>query len=195
MRRIAHPRAITIKDGLGRPFFVRVLQRFVLLCVSAWCVSGLAQEVIYRCGQEYTNAPKDPSRCERLSEQAVTVISGLRTQQLVPAVALPAGQTPDETRTKAEPPRTVSERQIERDVQARTILAQELERVQKQHQNLLLTYNQSAPIKSAGEQSSPRQYQEREATLKAAIDRAERDIDSLQRELARRPAPVKVSKP
>jgi hypothetical protein len=195
MRRIAHPRAITIKDGFGRPFFVHFFRQLVYLWVGAWCVSGLAQEVIYRCGQEYTNAPKDPSRCERLSEQAVTVITGVRTQQLVPAVALPAGQTPDEARTKAEPPRTVSERQSERDVQARTILAQELERVQKQHQALLLSFNQSAPIKSAGEQSSPRQYQEREATLKAAIDRAERDIDSLQRELARRPVALKAAKP
>jgi hypothetical protein len=33
------------------------------------------------------------------------------------------------------------------------------------------------------------------ATLKAAIDRAERDIDSLQRELARRPVALKASKP
>jgi hypothetical protein len=191
---IAPPRAITIKDGLGRPFFVRVLQQLVLLWVGAWCVSGLAQEVIYRCGQEYTNAPKDLSRCERLSEQAVTVITGLRTQP-APVAATPADPMPDEARTKAEPSRTVSDRQSERDVQARTILAQELERVQKQHQGLLLTYNQGAPLKSVGEQSSPRQYQERVATLKAAIDRAERDIDSLQRELARRPVALKAAKP
>lgn len=194
MRRIAPPRAITIKDGLGRPFFVRVLQQLVLLWVGAWCVSGLAQEVIYRCGQEYTNAPKDPTRCERLSEQAVTVITGLRTQP-APVAPIPADPMPDETRTKAEPSRTVSDRQSERDVQARTILAQELERVQKQHQALLITFNQGAPLKSASEQSSPRQYQERVATLKAAIDRAERDIDSLQRELARRPVALKASKP
>lgn len=194
MRRIAPPRAITIKDGLGRPFFVRVLQQLVLFLVGAWCVSGLAQEVIYRCGQEYTNAPKDPTRCERLSEQAVTVITGLRTQP-APVAPIPADPMPDETRTKAEPSRTVSDRQSERDVQARTILAQELERVQKQYQGLLLTYNQGAPLKSASEQSSPRQYQERVATLKAAIDRAERDIDSLQRELARRPVALKASKP
>ena len=194
MRRIAPPRAITIKDGLGRPFFVRVLQQLVQLWVGAWCVSGLAQEVIYRCGQEYTNAPKDPTRCERLAEQAVTVITGLRTQP-APVAAIPSDPMPDETRTKAEPPRTVSDRQSERDVQARTILAQELERVQKQHQGLLLTYNQGAPLKSEAEQSSPRQYQERVATLKAAIDRAERDIDSLQRELARRPVAVKAAKP
>lgn len=194
MRRIALLRAITIKDGLGRPFFVRLFQQVLLACVGTWCVSGLAQEVIYRCGQEYTNAPKDPTRCERLSEQAVTVITGLRTQP-APVAAIPADPMPDEVRTKAEPSRTVSDRQSERDVQARTILVQELERVQKQHQGLLLTYNQGAPLKSAGEQSSPRQYQERVATLKSAIDRAERDIDSLQRELARRPVAVKAAKP
>lgn len=194
MRRIAPPRAITIKDGLGRPFFVRLLQQLVLLWVGAWCVNGQAQEVMYRCGQEYTNAPKDLARCERLAEQAVTVITGLRTQ-LTPVTPIPADPMPDEVRTKAEPLRTVSDRQSERDVQARTILAQELERVQKQHQAMLITFNHGAPHKSAGEQSSPLQYQERVVTLKAAIDRAERDIDSLQRELARRSVAVKASKP
>jgi hypothetical protein len=113
MRRIAPTRAITIKDGLGRPFFVRFLQQLVLLWFGAWCVSGLAQEVIYRCGQEYTNAPKDLSRCERLSEQAVTVITGLRTQP-APVAAISAEPMPDEARTKAEPSRTVSDRQSER---------------------------------------------------------------------------------
>lgn len=194
MRRIAHPRAITIKDGLGRPFFVSLSRHVLLLCAGLWCLSGWAQEVIYRCGQEYTNAPKDLTRCERLAEQAVTVITGLRTQP-APVAVIPADPMPDETRTKAEPPRTVIDRQGERDVQARTMLAQELERVQKQHQALLLSFNQGAPLRSASEQTAPLQYQERVASLKAAIDRTERDIDSLQRELARRPAPMKAAKP
>ena len=194
MRHIAPSRAIPTKDGFGRPFFMHVFRQGVLVWALAWCASGVAQEVIYRCGQEYTNAPRDPSRCERLAEQAVTVITGVRSQP-APAVAMPAAQMPEEERTKAEPSRTVTDRQSERDVQARTILAQELERVQKQHHDLLLTYNQGAPLKLASEQTSPLQYHERVATLKAAIARTGRDIDSLQRELSRRPVAVKASKP
>ncbi|MEY4027378.1 MAG: hypothetical protein RLZZ329_1098, partial [Pseudomonadota bacterium] len=37
--------------------------------------TAAAQAVIYRCGTEYTNAPRDMTQCERLTEQAVTVIS------------------------------------------------------------------------------------------------------------------------
>ena len=48
-------------------------------CLLACLLGGglpwpaLAQDTIYRCGREYTNAPNDPVRCERLADQAVTV--------------------------------------------------------------------------------------------------------------------------
>jgi hypothetical protein len=166
------------------------------------CWSGMAQEVIYRCGQEYTNAPRDISQCERLSEQAVTVIPGLRPQPArqaagseAPVLAPVVAPAPDESRVKSEPAQTATVQQSERDVQARTILAQELERMQKQHQALLQEYQKGEPAKLLAEASAPQKYKERVAAIKAAIERTERDIDSVQRELARRPMALKAVKP
>ena len=160
--------------------------------------SVLAQEVIYRCGQEYTNAPRDIARCERLPDQAVTVIPGLRPQTARQATGsdTPAlAPVPDEARFKSEPAQAATVPQSERDVQARTILAQELERMQKQHQALVQAYMQGEPAKLVAEASAPLKYQERVAAIKAAIERTERDIDSVQRELARRPMALKAVKP
>jgi uncharacterized protein Yka (UPF0111/DUF47 family) len=92
-------------------------------------------------------------------------------------------------------PTSPTPQQNERDSQARTILVRELEKVQKQHQTWVLAYNQGAPEKLASDLSSPQKYAERVAALKAAIDRAERDIDSLQRELASRPVATPIAKP
>lgn len=166
----------------------------------SWSVQ--AQEVIYRCGQEYTNAPRDIARCERLPDQAVTVIPGLRPQTARQAMgsdtpALAPALAPDlgESRVKSEPAQAATVPQSERDVQARTILAQELERMQKQHQALVQAYMQGEPAKLVAEASAPQKYQERVAAIKAAIERTERDIDSVQRELARRPVALKAVKP
>ncbi|WP_396431600.1 hypothetical protein [Limnohabitans sp.] len=162
------------------------------------CWQGLAQEVIYRCGQEYTNAPRDITRCERLPEQAVTVIPGLRPQAARQAAG---SDTPvlapalDAERIKSEPAQAAAVQQSERDVLARTILAEELARMQKQHQALLQVFNQGEPTQSLAETAAPHKYQERVTELKAAIHRTERDIDSVQRELARRPLATKALKP
>lgn len=163
------------------------------LWLSLSC-SIAAQSVIYRCGHEYTNAPRDTHQCQRLTEQAVTVISGVRPPSARTGGA-PDGPVVDEARTKAEPSRPVTAVQSERDAQARTVLEQELARLQQQHQRLVHEYNQSMPAKWAAEQSDPLLYPHRVAALKAAMDRTERDIDSLQRELARRPLAVKTLKP
>ncbi len=155
---------------------------FLLLCAAVWILPAKAQEPIYRCGQEYTNTPRDVSRCERLSAQSVTVIPGPKPARgpapaapLFGAAALPV--SPDDAP------------QRQRDQQARTIVAAELDKARHRHAELLEEYRQGAPAKTATEEAHPRKYQERVVQLKAAIERQERDIDSLQRELARRPAP------
>jgi uncharacterized protein Yka (UPF0111/DUF47 family) len=76
--------------------------------------------------------------------------------------------------------------QIERDAQARTILAQELDKARAQLAQLLQSYNDGEPEKWATETRNHQKYLNRVADMKAAIERTERDIDSLQRELVRR---------
>lgn len=153
-----------------------------VLFLLAWacCPAAQAQQTIYRCGQEYTNAPRDPQRCEPLASQAITVINGTRP---VPAQPSPAPQG-----MASVPTRTPDVRQTERDAQARTILTQELDKARAQHAQLVQTYNQGAPEKWATESRNHQMYLDRVAALKAAIDRTERDIESLQRELERHPS-------
>ncbi len=154
----------------------------------------LAQEAIYRCGQEYTNAPRDTTRCERMSPQAVTVITGTRPVASLPAAAVSArvGAPPDgvrasDARTKVESVRPANAPQTERDAQARTIVSLELDKARQQLAQLVQEYNQGEPEKWASEARNHTKYLDRVAALKAAIERTERDIVSLQRELNRRP--------
>jgi hypothetical protein len=182
------------KDGLGRPFFSdghRLLAgAAALLCLSA-CAQP--QESIYRCGQEYTNAPKDKRSCVRLASQgAVTVIEGTHlnssnSSRRTPVIDGRPALVP-QTRPKVEPDRLPdTPMQRERDTQARTIVMQELEKARQQQAQLLKSYRHGEAEKSQADPRSLSQSQERLLALKAAMERNQRDIDSLQHELARRP--------
>lgn len=151
---------------------------FFCMGAGLLAVSALAQQAVYRCGQEYTNAPTDPARCERLASQPITVIAGTRVQGA--AVAAPAASTGIAAAAVASVP------QKQRDDMARSIVSAELDRAQRRHADLLAEYRLGEPVRVAEEQ--PAQYQERVARLKASVERSQRDIDSLQRELARRPS-------
>lgn len=193
MRKIAPHSA---KQGRLRPSFFLVGRAVLLALPALLSLSGAvqAQDAVYRCGQEYTNAPKDPSRCERLASQGVTVIPGLkpaRTDPLaVPTLsAAPASAALNSAVLNNAVPNTTDAPQRQRDQQARTIVASELEKTRQRHAELVQTYRQGAPAPTEADGQSPQKYQERVASLKADIERHERDIDSLQRELARRPAP------
>lgn len=171
--------------------------RMATCCWGAVSLSSLAQEVMYRCGQAYTNAPHNASLCERLATQAITVVPGMRpsgalsVRRPAPAETVDAGLQ----RTKTEPAYPVSPPQTERDVQARTIVAQELDKARQQLVQLQQEYNQGEPVKWAAEARNHQKYLDRVAALKASIERTERDIDSLQRELARRPELAKTGTP
>lgn len=175
-----------------KPWSPVVLAVWMLL--MAWVCTArpaVAQDAVYRCGQEYTNAPQDKTRCMRVSTQAAVVIEGTRPAgqgaRTSAALTAPVGTTvvPDE-RTKTEPVRPDAT-QRERDAQARAIVVAELDKARQQQAQLLTEYNQGEPVKWASESRNHQKYLDRVAALKAAMDRNERDIDSLQRELARRP--------
>ena len=150
--------------GRPRPSF------FLLLALAG--SAALAQQPVFRCGQEYTNAPVDPSGCERLTGQAVTVIPGTRVQVgTTPAVSAAPPSSPSVAKVE-------SASQKQRDNMARAIVSAELDKARQRHAELQLQYRKAQQPTDSAAQSQ----------LKAAIDRAQRDIDSLQRELDRRPA-------
>lgn len=171
-----------------------------------------AQQAVYRCGLEYTNAPREPALCEPLAPQAITVINGTRpVPQPQPAAAAPTRSAPAEPvpaapvptasamagqpRTPAVPTRLPDVQQSERDGLARTILMQELDKARAQLAQLVHSYNQGEPEKWAAETRNHQKYLDRVAGMLAAIERTERDIDSLQRELSRRPVHTSVRTP
>lgn len=169
--------------GRLRPSFFFLLN---LVC-SAW-----AQEAIYRCGNQYTNAPPDVSRCERVAPQTVTVIEGTRVQSGLGGQAAVSSAAPVQgPAVQGAPPPAA---QTRRDDMARSIVSAELEQARQRHAQLLDQYQQGEPARTPEEQRDPQKYRERVARLQAAIERAQRDIDSLQRELTRRAAaPVSAS--
>lgn len=165
------------------------MRTLLAVCLGASCVwSGVswAQEAIYRCGHEYTNAPRDVSQCERLAPQAITVITGTRTAP--PRVTPPVVAATPDARPAPDAMRSTSTLQTERDLQARTIVSHELDKARQQLTVLVQEYNEGEPVKWASESRHHQRYLDRVASLKAAIERTQRDIDSLQRELDRRPA-------
>lgn len=176
--RIAHCSAK--KDGFGRPFFCWLLVSCLL--GLAWSAPLPAQEAIYRCGREYTNAPQGQSGCIRVvTAPAVTVIGGTQTYGSGARTSLVEGTAlVPESRTKADGPRAQPHAQRERDVQARAILQQELAHARQQREQLLQTFNAHERANSP----------EKTQATQAAIERKQRDIDSLQSELVRRPLPT-----
>ena len=160
------------RQGRLRPSF------FLLLC--GWSLA-FAQQAVYRCGQQYTNTPDDAARCERVAPQAVTVIPGTQVRTLRPAPPMPARPEGDSRTVSTDTP------QGERDEMARRILRAELEQARQRHARLQDEYRQGEPLRTPDELQHPQKYQERAAGLRAALERSLRDMDSLQRELMRRP--------
>jgi hypothetical protein len=153
-----------------------------------------AQEAIYRCGHEYTNAPRDVRQCERMAAQAVTVITGTRPSPSRVAAPVPSASVTD-TRTSPDTARSAQPQQAERDLQARTIVGQELDKARQQLTVLVQEYNDGEPVKWASESRHHQRYLDRVSALKASIERTQRDIDSLQRELDRRPVVASTRAP
>jgi hypothetical protein len=132
-----------------------------------------AQEAIYRCGREYTNAPRDVSRCERLAEQSVTVISGMRPH------AVSSTSTLQAVRPKGAHPLATPQ------PSARTVLAPTLARLEKQHQAWAQEVESLLSQTGTAEYGAAPKNQDRVVVLQASMAQAEREMENLQRELAR----------
>lgn len=175
---------------------------FVLALCSVGAMAGVdGAERIYRCGNEYTNTPVNPQACQVLQPQTITVIPGTRPMG---APAAPSTQVAT-SRTKVESPGASNAPAWgsgaagpvdtkNRDAQQRAILLAELQQTRERHAQLVLEYNAGEPDKVGGEARNHQKYLDRLAGLKAGIARAERDMDSLQRELSKWPS-AQVAQP
>lgn len=159
-----------------------------LVAMLASAFPTLAQERIYRCGNEYTNnAELARSRgCKPIDGGNFTVIQSTapvrNTETRSTAAVRPAGSAPT--------PRHGGERvdpaeQRARDSDARAILDAELRKAQERLAQAEKAYANGAPEKEGIESRNHQRYLDRVAELKAAVTRAQSDVDSIRRELAR----------
>ena len=168
---------------------------FVLSLLLATAGAALAQDVIYRCGNEYTNnvSQAKAKGCKPVDGSGVTVIHGTRPSTAssggaaAPAKPRPAAPASAATASPA-PVRSDNTAQKARDSDARAILQTELNKAQTKLTELKTEYNDGNPVRTALELRNPQGYPERVAKLKADLVRQESDVAGIKRELDRLPA-------
>ena len=159
---------------------------FALTVTAVMLQSALAQDRIYRCGNEYTNnaAQAKERGCKLVEGGNVTVVEGTR-----PAAAGGGGAAaPASSKAASSPanaPRVAAPDQRARDADARAILQDELRKAESRLADLRKEYNDGSPQRSALELRNPQGYIERTAELKAAVTRVEADIAGIKREIGR----------
>ncbi|WP_374672622.1 hypothetical protein [Acidovorax temperans] len=165
-----------------------------LWIIAALPVAALAQDRIYRCGNEYTNnATQAKERgCKLVEGGNVTVIQGSRPSGGGGAAsgggASAASSSSATSASPAGAPRVTNNDQRARDSDARAILETELRKAEARHAELVKEYNGGQPERNALDLRNPQRYMERTAELKASVARSESDIAGIKRELSRLPA-------
>ncbi len=161
-----------------------------VLAGAAW--PAVAQDRIYRCGNEYTNQIKGRADCKLVEGGNVTVVRGtVPAAAPAPApvtrsaAAAPPAARPGASSTPAAAPRIDTPEQRARDADAKAILEQELRRAEARQAELVKDYNNGEPDKIGGEARNYQKYLDRVAEMKASIARTQSDIDGIRRELSR----------
>ena len=151
------------------------LPLFLLFWAALVGGGALAQDRIYRCGNEYTNM------VTRTQEKSCVLIT-IGSQPVVPAEQVKSKQVARPTVRQDAPA------QRAKDLESRTILEAELRKAQSQWVAIRQEYNAGEPERLGSETRDSQKYVDRKAELKARLDRTEADIASLRREIARLPA-------
>jgi hypothetical protein len=150
----------------------------VPLAALAVATSSVAQERIYRCGNEYTNTVTEnqAKKCKLVSGGNVTVVQAQRPR------AAAKSTSPPNTAARID-----SGDQRAKDSDARLILESELKKAELRQAELVKEYNNGEPEKVGPEHRNYQKYLDRVAELKASIARNESDISGIRRELGRVP--------
>lgn len=152
---------------------------FLIPLAALWVASSaLAQERIYRCGNEYTNTVTEAQakNCKLVSGGNVTVVQAHKPPAASAARSTSSGQRVDAGDQRAK------------DSDTKLILESELKKAEARQAELLKEYNNGEPEKLGPEARNHQKYLDRVAELKASISRNESDIAGIRRELGRVPA-------
>lgn len=163
--------------------FAALTRCTTLIAVLGILLPAFAQERIYRCGNEYTNdASVAKARgCKVMEGGNITIVRGTSPQSSPNASTAPAAPRNGS--------RNDSPEQRARDSDARRILEAELRKAEDRLAQAQKAYANGQPEKEGIESRNYQRYLDRVAELKAALNRAETDVNSLKRELARMGTP------
>ena len=173
------------------------LSHLLIPLVLLTALPAMAQEKVYRCGNEYTNNAADAQKrgCKIMEGGNVTVVQGTARAAPAPAAAPSAAgaAAPSATggagaRSPAGSPRVDGSDQRARDGEARSVLESELKKAEERQASLLRDYNNGEPEKQGSESRNYQKYLDRVGEMKAEIARNESDIAGIRREIGRLPA-------
>ena len=158
------------------------MTRYALIpfALLTFALGASAQTQIFRCGNAYTNdkAEAQAKGCKLVEGGNVTVVTGTKVNSGAKAVSTAP-------QAGASQQRVDSGEQKARDAEARGILEAELKKAEARQADLLKEYNNGEPEKMGPEHKNYQKYLDRVAEMKAAIERNEKDIAGLRRELGR----------
>jgi len=152
------------------------------LVTAVFGANSLAQERIYRCGNEYTNTVPNAKTqgCKLMEGGNVTVVQGTR-----PTASNSSSRPTTASTSSSGGQRVDASDQKSRDSDARQILESELKKAEARQAELLKEYNNGEPEKQGSEARNHQKYLDRVAELKASLARNESDIAGIRRELGR----------
>jgi hypothetical protein len=163
---------------------MKLAYALIPLAVFACAADGHAQTRIWRCGNTYTNdeAQARVGNCKLVEGGNVTIVQGTKASGAQPAAAprLSVATAPASSGQRVD-----AGEQKARDGEARGILEAELRKAETRHADLVREWNNGEPEKLGPEHRNHQKYLDRVAELKAAIERNEKDIEGLKRELGR----------
>ncbi|KQQ47126.1 hypothetical protein ASF61_00220 [Duganella sp. Leaf126] len=162
----------------------RVLPAALLALASA---TAGAQGVIYKCtppggSVEYTDI-KRGNYCQAMDLPGTVIAAPPRRTGPARAPAASAAGQPPALAAPGAFPRVDNAEQRARDLDRRAILEDELASEQQKLAALRAEYNNGAPERR-GDERNYAKYQERTAALRDSVNRAEKNIDALKREIA-----------
>jgi hypothetical protein len=163
---------------------VMKMKRTVLAACGVFALYAqvLAQERIYRCGNEYTNTVSQAQAkgCKLVEGGNVTVVQGVHPKAIASKSA--SSTTPSNGGVRVD-----ATEQKSRDSDSRLILRSELTKAEARQSELLKEYNNGEPEKRGDEFRNHQKYIERINELKASMARNESDLAGIRRELGRLP--------
>jgi len=160
----------------------------IFLAGSLIALPALAQERVWRCGNEYTNnsTVAQQKGCKIMEGGNVTVVQGTRASGGGSSSSSSGGSSA--ARSPAGSPRVEGVDQRARDGEARSVLEAELKKAEARQAELQKEYNNGEPEKQGSEGRNYQKYLDRVAEMKAELARNESDIAGIRREIARLPA-------